>query len=63
MAKKNKIYFIWKLKKDSYLCTPNGNEGKTKPERRMSGRDKKKIETDETYAGRKRPAATEPEDI
>ncbi|KQR72564.1 hypothetical protein ASF92_04610 [Pedobacter sp. Leaf176] len=29
-------YFIWRFKKDSYLCTPNGNEGKTKPERRMS---------------------------
>jgi len=27
---KNKNYFIWKFKKDSYLCTPNGNEGKTK---------------------------------
>ncbi|WP_208600666.1 hypothetical protein, partial [Pedobacter terrae] len=27
---KNKIYFIWKFKKDAYLCNPNGNEGKTK---------------------------------
>jgi len=27
---KNKNYFIWKFKKDSYLCTSNGNEGKTK---------------------------------
>ena len=21
--RKNKIYFIWKLEKDPYLCTPN----------------------------------------
>jgi len=28
-AEKIKKYFIWKLKKDSYLCTPNDNEGKT----------------------------------
>jgi len=29
-GQKNKIYFIWRLKKDSYLCTPNGNEGENK---------------------------------
>ena len=28
--RKNKIYFIWKLVKDSYLCTPNRKEGKIK---------------------------------
>ena len=34
---KNKIYFIWKFKKDPYLCTPNREE-REKSERRMSGR-------------------------
>jgi len=27
---KNKSTFIWKLQKDSYLCTPNRKEGKMK---------------------------------
>lgn len=56
---KNKIYFIWKLKKDSYLCTPNRKEGLKNRNGGCREDRKNKIETDETYTGRTRPVETE----
>ena len=45
--RKNKINFIWKLGKDSYLCTPN-DEGKEKSQvADVTETENEKIETDE----------------
>jgi hypothetical protein len=52
-ASKNKIYFIWKLEKVPYLCTPNRKEA-GKSERRMSGRYKKKIEAKQKHGETKK---------
>ena len=48
--RKNKIYFIWKLGKDFYLCTPNRKEGKKRSGGGCHYDYKNKIETDEKQA-------------
>jgi len=44
---KNKLNFIWKLGKDSYLCTPNRKEKEKSQVADVMETGNEKIETDE----------------